>query len=213
MQFDLANKDEVKTYGKLIQVRLVKAALVAARAFYQFQVPNSEGYHNNTVPLWTGYFRANWRVSVDRPDLSVVPGVRYRDEKYGAENIETERLLDETWGADDSGASTAGKEKFVGDIDTGRTTRLEYRQDAILELFMSKNKSIFVTNNTWYANWLNEGGVDSDYGIETYKRKWKASFMLERGSERAFDRVHHFMQTEMWRVTRREANYLQDKKV
>lgn len=133
-------------YAQELDARSRAVVANVAKAIYRFQVPAGAG-DELLNPEWTGFFRANWNVSVNAPDYGTVAP---SSERAGSRpKTDAGRFL---------GMVQPDKAiDFFGD-DGGR--------------YASLSDIVYISNGTEYAQWLNNGGLDTDYGVRTHLRVW-----------------------------------------
>lgn len=155
------NKKNVYRYIHIVEDRIRRVKEKAAQAYYEWQVPYKTGKKSEQRPNWSGYFRACWNVAYGSPDTHVVMPIRplFPDE-------------------DGLTAAQRGAGAYTAVVDPSKAW--EYFQRHAQEKH-ALNEPIFVSNNAYYAQWLNNGGRDSDYGIQTYKWQWPETLLVQAG--------------------------------
>lgn len=153
------NKLGRKHYEQLLRRRASQVVAHLAKKVYEFQVPASIlGGDPTTQPIWTGFFRANWNVSLGEADFSTVDA-----------NANREGSLPK---------SAAGK--YFAMIDPWRAEAFFNANRGDLEGDL--RQAVYVANGTSYGKWLNMGGWDDDFGVRTHLRKWPRFSLSGKGS-------------------------------
>lgn len=166
MRFDLNQRDHPELVSKQglkhleehLRAKLAAFKLLVADRLFKWEVPDNTGYRSVKHPFFTGYFRANWDVSIgERKTAPLLP--------------ESERPKGVTLPFDDA------KRMFEGEFQPNRV--LETLGGRSVAEIMAK--PILIYNNTWYGAWLNNGG----YNAETYLKTWPPERVTERREEGA----------------------------
>jgi len=133
-----------KHYKQVLAARAKAIVANVAKDIYSFQVPAGSG-DPLTQPEWTGFFRANWNISVNEPDFNTVAP---NSARAGSLPKNAEGL-------------------FAGSIEPDRANAF-FNGAGYADL----TDIVYIANGTEYGQWLNNGGFDSDYGVKTHLRKW-----------------------------------------
>ncbi len=153
------NKLGRKHYEKLLRRRASQVVAHLAKKAYEFQVPDSIlGGDPTTQPIWTGFFRANWNVSIGEPDFDTVDANANREGSLPKEAAGRYYAMIDPWKA----------EAFF------QAHRGELEDDL--------KQSVYISNGTSYGGWLNKGGWDEDFGVKTHLRKWPRFSLSGKGS-------------------------------
>lgn len=143
------SRDGMKMLSSLINRKLAAFKVLVANEVFQWQVPKdaSSGFGGVKKPFFSGYFRANWDVSLGTRDSSP--------------------LLD--------ASLRPGRSEMVAPYDEMVRKFAPYFQpERALVVLGHKTVSevmgspVLIYNNSWYGKWLNNGGENA----ETFLRRW-----------------------------------------
>lgn len=179
IQFELnGNQRVVGRYVEAVANRIRRVKENCAREFYSFQVPSRTGGQSLLTPRWSGYFRACWNLAYSHPDLSVVTPAR--PVFHGESAVER------------------GAGRYADDVDVHKAVRY-FNSHGDGQENHPLDDPIYVTNNAYYAQWLERGGSDSEYGVSTFKRHWEGSGMLAAGLEHVKDNLGRIVEDSVAR--------------
>ena len=142
----------LKHLEELINMKLAAFKVLAADALFKWEVPDNGAFGSVKHPFWSGYFRANWDVSI------------------GTRN--TEPVL----------PASMRPPHVALDPDMERAYEGNFQPNRVLDTLAGKGaseimaKPILIYNNTWYGKWLNNGG----YNAATYLKTWPPSRVTKR---------------------------------
>ncbi len=154
MRFDVT-KTGLKHYEQVLLRRVAAFKVEVADRVFRWQVPDegTDFGDRDKHPYFTGYFRANWQVSIGGSGTDPMP-------PEGRPPRNSNGTLPQ--GFEDP----ANIEKlYSGSIEPDKLSEFckGVGQSDIL------NNPIIIYNPTWYGKWLNDGGYDA----ETVLGNWK----------------------------------------
>ena len=154
MRFELTTTG-LKHYQELLERRVAAFKVEVADMIFKWQVPPaSEDFGDKDQhPYFSGYFRANWQVSINGDSTPVLDDGGLREPRIAG--AVPPQMHDASQIA----------QKFKGDINPNKLREFlgEMTDTDIIKA------PIIIYNPTWYGAWLNDGG----YNVETVLGNWK----------------------------------------